>query len=159
MQQDLVSITVTKDVQNQVLVLIAQINHLLPGLISLPAGERRQFAMMGPKSERFARGVLVALQQNTDIVPRSIDLAAAVADLEAHDNLASITAALMQLTERVADTQAAAGSDAMVVANIGYGLMKSVGRAAGLDDVLEELRYRHRKTRRNKAGAEDGSGA
>lgn len=159
MQQDLVSITVTKEVQAQVLALIAQINQLLHGLISLPAGERRQFAMMGPKSERFARGVLLALQQNSDIVPRSIDVAAAVADLEAHDNLAPITAALLQTAERVADTQAAAGSDAMAVANIGYGLMKSVGRAAGLDSTLEELSYRHRKSRRKKTDASDDASA
>jgi hypothetical protein len=148
MQQDLVSIAVTKELQTAVLGLVAQINQQLPGLITLPAAERRGFTMMGPKSERYARGVLLTLQQNADIVPRSIDVGAAVADLEALDNLLPILKAVQQLAERLEDTTAALGSDVMVVANIGYGLMKSVGRSAGLDDILKELSYRHAKSRR-----------
>ena len=49
------------------------------------------------------------------------------------DNLKVILAAMQQLTVLIEDTVAALGSDCMVIANIGYGLMPVGGKSAGLD--------------------------
>ena len=90
------------------------------------------------------------MAQNPDILPRGIDINAALADLEAMDNLMVVLKAMQQLTGMIEDTVAALGSDAMVTANLGYGLMQSVGKAAGLEEVVKELSYRHGRTRKKK---------
>ena len=79
-----------------------------------------------------------------------MDIDAALAGLEAMDNLLVILKAMQQLTELMEDTVAALGSDAMVAANIGYGMMRSVGKTAGLDEIVKELSYRHARPRRKK---------
>ena len=47
MQQDLVSMVVSKELQAQLLQLIQQIKDLLPDLISFEPGQRRSRLMMG----------------------------------------------------------------------------------------------------------------
>ncbi|MUV12590.1 hypothetical protein [Noviluteimonas gilva] len=150
MQQDLVSMVVSKELQAQLLQLIQQIKDLLPDLISLESGQRRSHLMMGPGSDRYVRVSLTAMAQNPDILPRSIDINAALADLEAMDNLTVVLKAMQHLTGMIEDTVAALGSDAMVTANLGYGLMQTVGKAAGLEEVVKELSYRHARKRRKK---------
>ena len=150
MQQDLVSRVVTKELQAQVLQLIRQIHEKLPNLIALPVGERRSRPMLGAKSQKYTRVCLATLAQNPELIPRGIDIEAALADLEAMDNLMVVLQALQQLTELVEDTVAALGSDAMFVANLGYGLIKSVGKSSGLDEIVKELSYRHARPRRKK---------
>jgi len=145
MQQNLVSIAVSKALQTSLIQQVAHFKQQLPDLISLTNDERRSLTMMGPKSENFARLALVSMQQNPGLIPRGIDLDAAFADLEARDNLIPVLKALQSLVEEIEDTVSAQGSDVMVVANIGYGLMKSAGGGAGLDEAVRELSYRHRK--------------
>jgi hypothetical protein len=144
-QQNLVSMTVTKETQATILELIAQIRRLLPELLSLSVEQRRSLQLFGPRSQSYGRLALVTIAQNLHLLPRGIDIDAAFADLEAHDNLIPILAALQQLVEEVDDTIAALGSDVMVVANQSYGVMNAAGGDAGLDEALKELRMRHRK--------------
>jgi hypothetical protein len=98
--------------------------------------------MMGPKSERFARGVLEALQQNAALVPPGLELAEATADLRAMDMLRPILLGLRALTARTEDTDSALGSDLMDVAQTGYGMLKMLGHEHGLGDLRKELGYR-----------------
>lgn len=157
MQQNLVSIAVSKALQTSLIQQVAHFKQQLPDLISLTNEERRSLTMMGPKSENFARLALVSMQQNPALIPRGIDLDAAFADLEARDNLIPVLKALQSLVEEIEDTVSALGSDVMVVANIGYGLMKSAGGGAGLDEAVRELSYRHRKRARKSEKPEGDS--
>jgi len=149
-QQNLISMAVSKELQTSLLYQVEQFKQQLVGRISLTTEERRSLTMMGPKSENFARLALVSMKQNAHLIPRGIDLDAAFADLEARDNLIPVLKALQSLVEEIEDTVAALGSDVMVVANIGYGLMKATGGGAGLDEAVREMSYRHKKTFKKK---------
>lgn len=158
-QQNLVSMVVTKEIQAELLALIARFRELLPGLISMANEDRRSLQLMGPRSESYGRLALITIAQNLHLLPRGIDIDAAFADLEARDNLIPVFKALQQLVEELDDTIAALGSDAMVVANISYGVMKAAGGNAALDDAVKELSARHRKTRRKSDKPEGESEA
>ncbi len=158
-QQDLVSMTVTRETQAQVLALIAQIRQLLPKLLSLSTDQRRSLQLFGPNSQNYGRLALVTIAQNLHLLPRGIDIDAAFADLEARDNLIPILTAVQQLLADVDDTVAALGSDVMVVANQSYGVIKGAGGDAGLDEAAKELGMRYRKTRKKSEKPEGESEA
>lgn len=150
MSKSLVSTTVTKGQSHTAIGLVDQFTHVLPGMIVLSPGQRRKIPIMGPKSVYFARGVVGSLQQNADIVPRSVDVAGAAAKLESLDALVPVLMAMQQALQRVQDTVDALGSDVMVVASEGYRLMKSLGKAQGLEEITKELSYRHAKRKPTK---------
>ncbi|MCC8362836.1 hypothetical protein LK996_07065 [Lysobacter sp. A6] len=157
-QQDLVSMIVNEELQAALLSHITQMRQALPGLLSLTGDERRSLQLMGPASENFGRLGLVTGKQNLDLLPRGLDMDAALADLEARDNLIPVLKALLQLAEELDDTIAALGSDVMVVANMVYGQLKAHGGNAGLDDALKEMSLRHRK-RSKKSEKPEGESA
>jgi hypothetical protein len=70
----------------------------LSGLIAFEVGERRGLPLMSPRSEPFARQTLRVLEQNPGIVPPSLDLDAARADLEA-TTLRPLLERLQRLTD------------------------------------------------------------
>lgn len=150
MSQNLVTLAITDEQLAAALAGLQQVEAALPGLIAFDVGERRGLPLMGPRSEPFARQILRVLEQNPGIVPPSLDLDAARADLEAHDRLRPLLERLQRLTARVDDTVAALGSDVMDVALEGYALVKVSGRAQGLDELRRELGGRFAKTRRKE---------
>ena len=148
MSQNLVSITITQEQQTTSLALVKQVSETLTGTVTLDPDERRALTLMGAGSDRFVRIVLLALQQNPDIVPRNLDVAEATADLAALDMILPIIATVQQLLARLEDTRTALGSDLMHVANRGYALMQANGSAGGLEEALNEASYRYAKRRR-----------
>lgn len=151
MSQNLISLNLTDDQIAAALAGLQQIEAALPGLIALESGERRGMMLLGPRSEPFARQTLRVLSQNPGIVPPSLNLADAQADLAALDKLTPVLERLQKLAARVDDTVAALGSDVMDVALEGYGQIKLSGGAHGLDDLRKELSGRFTKTRRKVA--------
>ena len=153
MPQKLVTLAITDDQVAAALAGLQQVEAALPGLMAFEAGTRRGRALMGPRSEPFARQTLRVLEQNPGIVPPSLDLAGARVDLDAHDRLRPVLERLQRLTTRVDDTVAALGSDVMDVALEGYALVKVSGRAQGLDELRRELGLRFAKSRRKEPAA------
>lgn len=153
MSQNLVSLVVTDEQLAAVQAGLQQIEAALPGLIALENGERRGLMLMGPRSEPFARQTLRVLEQNPGIVPPSLDLAGARADLDALDKLTPVLERMQKLVARLDDTVAALGSDVMDLALEGYGQIKLSGGAHGLDELRRELGTRFAKTRRKLAEA------
>ena len=151
MSQNLISMVISDDQMAAALKAVTQVEAALPGLISLEPGERKGLVHMGQKTEVFGRGTIRALVQNPHIVPPSLDLAGAQADLAAYDKLRPIAEALQRLQSRVDDTLAALGSDVMDVAYEGYGQLKLSGAAHGLDDLRRDLGSRFSRTRRKEA--------
>jgi hypothetical protein len=149
--QNLVSLNVTDEQVVAVQAGLQQIESALAGLISLESGERRGLMLMGPRSEPFARQTLRVLEQNPGIVPPSLDLAGARADLAALDKLTPMLERVQKLVARLDDTVAALGSDVMDVALEGYGQIKLSGGAHGLDELRRELGGRFAKSRRKVA--------
>ena len=117
--------------------------------IALP--ERKAVPQMGPKSEQFCRQTLSALGQNPQVVPASVDLAGAQADLATFDQLLPRLQRLQQVTERAEDAQFALGSDVMAAALQGYKLLKVAGRSQGLEGLRETLSGRFSKSPRKPA--------
>lgn len=117
-------------------------------LIALEADERRVMVRMGQKSEQFCRETLTTLQQNPKVIPPSLGLSEALADLQAYDRLRPVVQRLKQLTQRADDTQDALGSDIMALSLEGYALLKVAGRNQGLEGLRRELGGRFAKTRK-----------
>ena len=139
MAQNLISLNITEEQQTAALAGLAQIEAALPGLLSLDAVERKRMTYMGDKSEVFTRQTLRVLEQNPQIVPPSLDLPEAQADLQALDRLRPVLERLQRLHARVEDTANALGSDAMATALEGYGQIKLSGTAHGLDELRKEI--------------------
>jgi hypothetical protein len=120
----------------------------LSGLIALDNATRRGLTKMGQGSEVFCRRALGGLELNPQIVPPSLDLATAVAKLDALDRLYPLVERLRRLAQRGTDTQIAVGSDVMDAALEGYGLLKVSGKRQGLDNLYRDLAVRWSKPRR-----------
>ena len=120
----------------------------LNGLIAMNAIQRRKLTRMGDKSEAFCRQTLSVLAQNPQVVPPSLNLAGAQADLETLDELRPRLHRLQRLAERAADTETALGSDIMRCALDGYALLKVSGRNQGLEGLLKDLGGRFAKSSR-----------
>ena len=148
MSQNIVSLVLTDEQINAAMDALTALEGALAGLISLDAEERRRLTKMGQKSEVFCRQAISVLAQNPQIVPRSLQLADAQADLLALDRLRPVLDRLQKLAERGNDTEIALGSDVMDVALEGYGLLKVSGKNQGLDGLRKELSSRWSKTRR-----------
>ena len=149
MSQNLVSLDITDAQVATALDALTALEGALTGLISLDNEERRSLAKMGQKSEFFCRQALSVLAQNPQIIPPSLGLADAQADLRALDQLRPVLDRLQRLAERGSDTETALGSDAMDVAREGYALLKVSGRQQGLDAARKELSSRWAKARRS----------
>ena len=153
MGQNLISLELTDDAIAAVNAALENAETQLAGLIALDNDTRRQLTKMGDKSEAFVRQTITVLAQNPDIVPPSLGLAEAQADLRALDRLRPLLTRLQRLTERAADTEMALGSDLMNVALEGYGLLKISGRNKGLEGASEALSARFSRTPRRTAAA------
>ena len=131
--------------------LLNQLATALPGLVAIPDSERRNLIYMGPRSEVFVRQTLRVMAANPQIVPPSLDLAGASADLATLDRLRPLLEDLHKLAVRLSDTVDLLGSDAMDVALDGYAQLKLSGGDHGLDDLRRQLGTRFRRGRREAA--------
>ena len=154
MSQNIISLDLSDAQVSIALDALTALEGALSGLISLDADERRRLTNMGQKSEVFCRQALSVLAQNSQIVPPSLNLSEAQADLGALDRLRPVLDRLQRLAERGSDTEMALGSDVMDVALEGYGLLKVSGKNQGLDGLRKELSSRWAKTRRPAVPAE-----
>jgi hypothetical protein len=127
---------------------VVQLASALPGLVSLPAGERRDIHHFGPKSQAFGRGIHRTLVAHPQIVPPSVDVAAAGADLDALDTLVPLLEEVRRLHSMLEDTVALLGHDVMDFAYEGYQLLKLTGDAHGLEEQRKELGSQFSRRRR-----------
>ena len=150
MSQNLVSLQLSNEQLAQAEQGLAALEQAFAGLVSLTVAERRRLTKMGEKSEVFCRQALRVLSQNPQIVPESLGLAEAQADLLALDQIGPLLDRLQRLAERGRDTEMALGADVMDAALEGYGLLKVSGRQQGLDGLRRELSTRWARGRRGE---------
>ena len=149
MTQDLASMKITQEIEDQVMALFAQIEALLPGLINTPDKDRSN--SMGAKSERYVRATMDLANQNAGLIPPDADLAGANADLEARDRMMRITQRAKQFLDKCEDTTYALGSDLMVFSQIAYAVLKLLGKATGLDEAVKDLGHRWSRGKKKPA--------
>ena len=148
MSQNIVSLTLTDAQITASTAALTALETQLAGLIALDPARRRDLFKMGDKSEVFCRQAIGALSRNPQIVPPSLGLAEAQADVLALDRLRPLLERLQRLVERAQDTEMALGSDIMSTALEGYSLLKVSGKNQGLDGLRKELSARFVKAPR-----------
>ena len=153
MTQDLASMKITQEIEDQVMALFAQIEALLPGLINTPDNDRSN--SMGAKSERYVRMTMDLANQNAGLIPPDADLPGANQDLEARDRMMRITQRAQQFVKKCEDTTYALGSDLMVFSQIAYAVLKLLGKATGLDEAVKELGHRWSRRKKKPALAQE----
>ena len=154
MANNLVSLQLSPEQVTEADSALTALESVLTGLISLSPEDRRRLTKMGQKSEVFCRQALTVLEGNPQIVPPSLDIAEALLDLKALDQLRPLLQRLARLAERGADTEMGLGADLMEVALEGYALLKVSGKQMGLDGLRKELGSRWVKGRRGSAASE-----
>jgi len=142
MNRNLVSITFAEQRVANILAAITTLETELVDLVSIPAEQRRELFKMGDKSEVFCRETLGVLADNPKLVPESLGLPEAQADLAALDTLRPMLRRLQQLTERAESTELALGVDIFGAALEGYGLLKVSGKHHGLEGKRRDLSAR-----------------
>ena len=147
MSQNLISLTLTDEQLIAADPALAALEQAFAGFRALGAEQRKSLSRMGAKSEQFCRQTLTVLGDNPQIVPASIGVADAQADLVALDRLRPRLVRLQKLTERAEDTETALGSDVMSLSLEGYALLKVAGRSQGLEGARKDLSSRFSKTR------------
>ena len=147
MSQNLISLTLTDEQLAAADQALAALEGVFAQLVALDGDERKGLNRMGGKSEQFCRQTLDVLGQNPQIVPASVGLADAQADLVALDRLRPRLKRLQKLVERTEDSETALGSDIMSLALEGYALLKVAGKNQGLEALRKELSGRFNKTR------------
>ena len=127
----------------------------LTDLKSVRDADVRGLLKMGDGSEPFCRKVVDVLVENPSVVPASLGLDEARADLAALDALRPRLRRLQVLVERAQDTEMLLGSDIYSTALEGYGLLKVTGQGAGLEAMRKELGARWR----NRGGSDEAPDA
>lgn len=145
MSQNLISLTLTDEQLTAADSALDALEQAFAGLIALDLDTRKGLSRMGPKSEQFCRQTLGVLAQNPQVVPASVGLADAQADLATLDRLRPRMQRLRKLMERGEDSEVALGSDVMSLALEGYALLKLAGRSQGLEGLRRELSGRFSK--------------
>lgn len=148
MSQNLITLNLSEEQLATATQGLSLVETALADMIAFSPEQRKGMKRMGKKSETFCRQTLDVLQQNPQIVPASVNLASAVADLKALDQLRPLLVRLRKLVERADHTELALGSDVMALALDGYSLLKVAGRSQGLESQLRELSVRFEKSRR-----------
>ncbi|MGN7724955.1 hypothetical protein ACTJIL_03900 [Luteimonas sp. 22616] len=137
---------------------ITQLESIFIGLIAMEPNQRRAIFKMGSKSESFCRNAIDVLEQNPQVIPQSLSIAQARADLDAIDQLRPRLIRLKRLVSRMIDSEIALGSDVIGAALQGYKLLKVAGRNEGLEGLRSSLgaRFKGRPRTKPELGAESG---
>lgn len=141
------SIRFTEDDLTAIDTALDQLEQLFARLKAVDAKQRRRMYKMGNKTEKFCRETLTVLDKNRQLVPPAMDLNGAKASLETIDALRPRAKQIMQLAERMQDTQLMLGSDVATTARQGYQALQEYGDSHGLEGLRQTLAARYKQRR------------
>lgn len=151
MTTTLTQITFSKDDQKEVMQAIATIQQTLSFLINLSQEERRSLPKLGDKTRIFIQKAMEVVNQNSEFMPRSFEVANMQREVDLYEGLYPILLAIAKLHELVDDTYVAAGNEAYTSARTVYSSAKVNGRGMGVDAVVDELGQRFSRKSRKSA--------
>ena len=135
-QQNLVSATLTDADQTAVLTAITTIKNKLPFLITLTPDDRKSLPKMGNNSTAYVDKAYQFANQNSEKLGADFGMDEYTTDYSLFQQLQPIVTAISELSEAIADTELALGSDLMVRSNLAYGFMKVLSKSSGSFDEL-----------------------
>lgn len=150
MTQNLISLDLSADDVAAFDAALAVIEKFVKPLLSLTAEEAKGLSKMGDKSEQFCRQAAMLLGQNRDMLPATFPLDEMVSDLASFDVLRPRAVRLHDAVARLDDTLMALGSDVMVAASKGYGLMQMFGKDESLTMLQDAMLVRRPGKRKAK---------
>lgn len=156
MTQNVISISFTEADLATIDGALAALEEKFVALISLSNEEKRALSKMGTRAETFIRETLVAMEQNPDMIPATLNLAEARIDLTALDVLRPRIARMNRLVQRGNDTMMAIGSDLDAVSRLGYKLVDTFGPELGLEELRRNLSARFARKRKTAEPAPEG---
>ncbi|HVL07847.1 MAG TPA: hypothetical protein VM512_01605 [Burkholderiaceae bacterium] len=156
MTQNRITLTLDPDRIERIDASLSALEADLDALIALTVAERRELFKMGSKSHAFCTAALDVAQQHAGLMPRDFDIQEFLRDHQALDVLRPRALRLAHLSQRMADTELALGSDLMAASLEVYGVTKVAGKDKGVDEARRELASRF--SRRSAATAGTGSG-
>lgn len=122
-----------------VLTALATVREKLPFLIGLSTDERLRLPKIGRKSQAFTYQALDMAAKHPELMPRYLDVEAAMRDMNLFAALNSVLQVLSELEQMVKDTQSVAGSEAYAAARKAYMSVKKDGEKMGLGEVIDSL--------------------
>ncbi|MEB3211600.1 MAG: hypothetical protein VKL39_09595 [Leptolyngbyaceae bacterium] len=143
-----VNATLTQQEIDEAIAALKIVQERLPFLIGLSAQERRQLSKMGRKSQTFTVRALDMAVQHNDVMPRHLNIEEARKDLALFEALGPILQAVNHLRELLEDTRMLVGSEAYAAARLAYNSARVSGKKLGLDDIIRDLSYQFRRTRK-----------
>jgi hypothetical protein len=157
MLKNRVDATLTDQDTKEVMAAVATIRSKLGFAVGLTPKERQSLTKIGRKSQTFTEGALVLAEKHPELVPPGVSIEGARRDMNLFLALSPIVQAIGELYRLAEDTQMVAGSEAFAAARVAYGSAKALGDGMGLDDVIEELSLRFKKSQPSQK-EEDSAG-
>ena len=133
---------------------LTQLETVFVSLTSLQFKERQRLFKMGAKSEAFCRQTLTVLDKNRQVAPSALELDSALEALATIDQLRPRAKRILQLAERLRDSEQRLGADVARAARKGYSAIRAFGDNQGLEGLHAALSSRFR--RRPQRKPEDG---
>jgi len=133
--------SITEAQRSAVFAAIATIEQNLAFLVNLTPQERQVLPKMGNNTQTFVSKALEIAANNPQFIPPYVDLAAMRKDYDLAVGLQGIEMQLAALSEKVADTKMAAGSEAFVTALTLYNSLKAASKVSvpGANVLASEL--------------------
>jgi hypothetical protein len=129
---------------------------LLSFLINLSEEDRKVLRKMGPKSVEYVNLNLQGAQSFGSLLPASFNVTEFTNDVTLVNQLLAVHVIVASLLEGINDTILAAGSDAMMAADIVYGYLKTAAKTnANVKTLVSQiaLRYSAQSAPRKKSSS------
>lgn len=126
---------------------VADLEAVMPPLISISGKESRKLFKLEDRSEAFVLKTLDALRQYPELIPSTVDLADLDRDQALRETLRPIRARLLHLAELVDGTYKLAGADLMEGCSLVYRTLQIHGKGAGIEGLLADMGQRFARRR------------
>ncbi|MFW6245724.1 MAG: hypothetical protein ACOC36_07530 [Fibrobacterota bacterium] len=143
--QNQVSFTLEENERKEALAALATLENLLKGrLVLMDSDTRKQIPRMGDKSVGFVSKALEHAENNSELVPKYMDIGEMKTDFNAVSSLREIGTKLTELSSMVEDTMALSGSEAYCASLAFYHSVRGAAKALqpGAQVIYDDLRAR-----------------
>lgn len=127
---------------------ITTLENKFPFLVGLEAEYRRTLNGMGPQTASFAGQALQAALMHPGLIPADLNVPVIRADKELRELMLPRYERIRALKTKMDHTLLLVGSEYYGGALAIYKALKAFGRAAGLEDLLSDLKRRFSRARR-----------